>query len=462
MEFDRLRSQWDHPSGIFSLLMIVRGDVIQQAVAQLAGSPYFITPVAFSFGWVSYTVSAFFSAIGDGKLMPDVDFPSIVIGVGEGHQRQNESWVLARLLRDWEKLVEYDYPNPALVVTIFRVSGGARSEGEERPNLDLEGNKNPRADPGPRVPGVPELDLQWYTGWLVIIVQLVIATVAGIVHKLWLTMTVIFGGTILCLAGGVLPQLKEEKWSCRKLEDNTPVGGSPKQKTTILTQGNGYKHVMIIHSVGRGLDLEDLATGRLKRHRSTLPCLLVLTIFWLTLLLLVGGFSENTWCLVAVGTLGMAQNMFAAGHHRALSTTGIHLDKPNIVLPDRPHKFQGKEVSNKVFQVLKKTEVEMSEKYGVDRAGIALLPVFFPNGLRPDEERWRDQQLAKYTRKAENYDSPVQQPLSQAQTLIQRRTDDSAHEGPDTEGSVSNQGSQRRKHSLEEPPGLNISSPDSV
>ena len=310
--------------------------------------------------------------------------------------------------------------------------------------------------------GIPELDLQWYTGWLVIVVQLVIATVAGIIHRLWLTMAVTFGGTLLCLAGGVLPQLREEKWSCRKLEDDTPVGGRPKQKTTILTQGNGYKHVMIIHSIGRGLDLEDLATGRLKRHRSTLPCLLLLTFFWLTLLLLVGGFSENTWCLVAVGTLGMAQNMFAAGHHRALSTTGIHLGKPNIVLPDRPHKVQGKEVSNKVFQVLKKTEIEMSEKYGVNRAGIALLPVFFPDGLRTDELRWRDQQIAKYTRKAENHESPVQQPLSQAQTLIQRRTEDSAHEGPVAGESVSNNGHQRRKYSLEEPTEFSISSLDST
>ena len=462
MEFDRLKSQWDHPSGIFSLLMIVRGDVIQQAVAQLAGSPYFITPVAFSFGWVSYTASAFFSAIGDGKLMPDVDFPSIVINAGTGHQRQNKSWVLARLLRDWERIAEYDYSNPALVVTIFRVLEDARSEGEDGPNIDLEGNKNSNVHPGPKVPGVPELDLQWYTGWGVIIAQLVIATVAGIVHKLWLTMTVTFGGTFLCLAGGVLPQLKEEKWSCRKLEDNAPVGGPPKQKTTILTQGNGYTHVMIIHSIGRGLDLEDLATGRLKRHRSTLPCLLVLTIFWLILLLLVGGFSENTWCLVAVGTLGMAQNMFAAGHHRASRTTGIHLDKPNIVLPDPPHKVQGKEMSNKVFQVLKKTENEMSEKYGVNGAGIALLPVFFPNGLRIDESRWRDRQIAKYTQKAENQDSPVQQPLSQAQTLIQRHTNNSAHEGPVAEGSVSNHGSQHHKHRLEEPTELNISSPVSI
>ena len=124
-----------------------------------------------------------------------------------------------------------------------------------------------------------------------IIAQLVIATVAGIVYKSWLTITVILRGTILCLAGSVLTQLNEEKWSCRKLEEDTPVGGSPKQKTTILTQGKGYRHVMIVHSIGRGLDFEDLATGRSKRHRSTLPYLLALIIFWLILLLPVGGLE---------------------------------------------------------------------------------------------------------------------------------------------------------------------------
>ena len=54
MAFSALRTQLDHPNGIFSILMIVRGDVIQKAIVQLVGGTYCMTPVAFSFGWVSH------------------------------------------------------------------------------------------------------------------------------------------------------------------------------------------------------------------------------------------------------------------------------------------------------------------------------------------------------------------------------------------------------------------------
>jgi len=42
------REQWTYPSDIFSLLLILGGDVVARALAQLAGSH--VTPVAFSFG----------------------------------------------------------------------------------------------------------------------------------------------------------------------------------------------------------------------------------------------------------------------------------------------------------------------------------------------------------------------------------------------------------------------------
>ena len=62
--------------------------------------------------------------------MPDVNFPSLVIA---GHQRQNKSWILARLFRDWEKIADYDYTNPAPVDTIFHVVEDTRSKAEDRP-----------------------------------------------------------------------------------------------------------------------------------------------------------------------------------------------------------------------------------------------------------------------------------------------------------------------------------------
>ncbi len=90
-------------------------------------------------------------------------------------------------------------------------------------------------------------------------------------------------GTFLCLAGGALPQLDQEKWLCRKMNEKVPGGGAPEHKTIISTQGNGHRHVMIVRSNGRGLNLENLATGELAIHRSPLPCLLLLIICWLVL-----------------------------------------------------------------------------------------------------------------------------------------------------------------------------------
>lgn len=46
MEFS---DQWHNPTDVFSVLLILGGDVVVRALAQLSGSP--VTPVAFSFGW---------------------------------------------------------------------------------------------------------------------------------------------------------------------------------------------------------------------------------------------------------------------------------------------------------------------------------------------------------------------------------------------------------------------------
>jgi hypothetical protein len=42
------RKQWTTPSDVFTVLLIVGGDVVARALAQLVGSSF--TPVAFSFG----------------------------------------------------------------------------------------------------------------------------------------------------------------------------------------------------------------------------------------------------------------------------------------------------------------------------------------------------------------------------------------------------------------------------
>ena len=47
---NEFRTQWMHPGDVFSVLLILGGDVITRALAQLAGGV--LTPVTFSFGMV--------------------------------------------------------------------------------------------------------------------------------------------------------------------------------------------------------------------------------------------------------------------------------------------------------------------------------------------------------------------------------------------------------------------------
>jgi hypothetical protein len=58
---DYISAQWQNPSGIFSVLMLVGPGIVEKAIAQLVGRG--ITPVAFSFGWVAYSANALLSAI---------------------------------------------------------------------------------------------------------------------------------------------------------------------------------------------------------------------------------------------------------------------------------------------------------------------------------------------------------------------------------------------------------------
>src|SRR5579859_3918404 len=100
-----LQSQWTSPHDLLTILMIVGGDIIQKALAQMAGAGYFV-PVTFSFGWVSYAFGALLGAVGDNRIMPTTDCQSVVVNAESGYVRDNQSWVLGRLLRDVEEPCE--------------------------------------------------------------------------------------------------------------------------------------------------------------------------------------------------------------------------------------------------------------------------------------------------------------------------------------------------------------------
>ncbi|KAK8920150.1 hypothetical protein VCV18_008985 [Metarhizium anisopliae] len=68
------RSQWKNPGDVFSVLLILGGDVVARALAQLVG-------------WVAYAVSAVVVAVGENKIMPLPDTSCEVINAKSGYKR---------------------------------------------------------------------------------------------------------------------------------------------------------------------------------------------------------------------------------------------------------------------------------------------------------------------------------------------------------------------------------------
>lgn len=339
--------QWRNPTDVLSILLIVGGDVVQKALAQLSGGR--LVPVAFSFGWVTYSLGALLSAVGDCRLMPSTpDCPSIVVNTEAGYSRTNTSWMLGRILRDLEQKTPHGIQG--LCITIYRAM----------PNT-----------------GTVRHDWVWYSGFIVIMLQLAVAAIPWAWRGNWLILLATACGTLLALSGGALPQWKAEKWACR-----------PKSpETYCLLRGNGHQQVIVIESAGMGMNLEDLASSRvpgLPFHRLLTT---VLATLWIVFLVTVAGLREDTWYLLAIGCMGMVQNIVAAGAARDPSVFGMALKHVGVIK------------GNKVMHVLMRTE-ELHP-----RVGATLVPIFFPGRLRESEYAFWDSKLMKAGAKPEMYSS---------------------------------------------------------
>ncbi|PSN64172.1 hypothetical protein BS50DRAFT_558582, partial [Corynespora cassiicola Philippines] len=298
-----LRSQWANPGDILSLLLLIGGDVVQRAIAQLIGCrvslpqtrlKLSIAPVAFSFGWVAYGFSNLLSAMGDKRLMPSSEFSSVVVNCSNGFARETQSWVLSRLLRDHETRLPID-PRP--------VEGDGRAESLRIDVFTLQ----PVAK--------PSNDFVWWFGWFVIAAQIGIAISAWVAYGDWGAFAVSICGNLLVAITCSLPQWTQEKWAGRKLN---------KSNVTCLTRGNGSLHIMVFIGTRGSWDMESLARGASTPRPETRWVSLGLAFLWIGLLISVSGLKENAWFLVAIGGIGMLQNAFAAGTSRRPNASGFH------------------------------------------------------------------------------------------------------------------------------------------
>ncbi|KAH8084896.1 hypothetical protein BXZ70DRAFT_978755 [Cristinia sonorae] len=368
-QFSTVRSQWENPNDILSLLMIIGGDVVQRAVAQLSGHTSYFVPTAFSFGWVGYSMNAVLLSIGEGRLMPPADCSSILVNAKNGYIKANQSWILGRIVRDHRTPT----PHKGLTVTFFRTSPIAKHT----------------------MPGVPHRDWLYWSGVVCILIQLGISIIPGAIHNDWVTLVVTAAGTMLALLGGAQPQWATEKWACRRLKP----GG---REVVCLTRGNGNKDVIVIvNEGGDKLRLEDLANLRDSRARYTIVYTSILAVLWFVLLLTVAGLQNNAWYVLAVGSLGMIQNYIVAGVRRSPGAFGIHLEGRREV-----HK-------EKVFDALVAAD---DMERGV---GVSLIPVFFPGGLFPHEEKWVKERRELIAAHEDRRDKKVQAQASAVSIVAQ-------------------------------------------
>ncbi|KAK3707959.1 hypothetical protein LTR37_011811 [Vermiconidia calcicola] len=376
-----LRDQWHNPSDIFTILLIIGGEVVQIAIAQLcAGRVSFLAPVTFSFGWVSYAVSTALRAVGDNRLMPKPELDCILINAKTGHRRPVRSWVLSRMLRDFD----YWKPRACDEIEAAKLRDLQKSNvvawSEYNAIRAREEKSKPPAEPedvrvGLRVSvwecmtadGKGSGDIVYWSGLLVSAAQLGIAVVPWGVDRECFTFAVTAAGTALAYLSGALPQWQQEKVGVRSLQNSAR---KKERKDVILTEGNGGHDVLLILGCEGGLDLEALAGPQRKIDDPWFTRLASITLatLWLALLISVAGWSQNTWYLLGIGLLGLVHNVIVAGMKRQPWAWGINLRYVDTI------------VERKVMEVLLLTEGSYPS------VGRALLEEFFPGKLYSREQ----------------------------------------------------------------------------
>lgn len=385
-----LSAQWSNPSDVSTILMVIGGDVVQKALAQGTGVWYF-TPVCFSFGCVSYAFTALVNIIGDGRLLPEPDYPVKVFNLDSGYVRDNKNWVVGRLLRDIETGLSEEEPlaDDAIRISVFEAAV----------------NHN----------GLTHFSLsRMHLGGLAcILLQLGLAAVPIALAREWDVMLITAAGTLLVQMAGCLPQWRAEKLPNRQA----------RSATYALTQGNGSREVVVVFGNGNCLDLEELSASgsprggrpwekftwrdvlsraragdggggvggfppaaplprrdtqlRRARVRYGLPLGFWLTrasvvaqsVLWLLLLVNVASARSYNWVLLAVGALGMFQNGYLAGVARPPHLRNLPLTRVEVIR------------AKKVMDGL----MDLEEQYGCAEP---LRDEFFPGRLREAEYEW--------------------------------------------------------------------------
>lgn len=177
--------------------------------------------------------------------MPDADTGATLINGKNGSSRGNDSWVLGRMMRDYHYWMTDEIRRKTEEVLAAAHKFDLERENEKPAHLRQPVDERVQAGlvvsfweaSATKKAGVPGKDILYWSGVLVAIVQLGIAAIPCGIYGDWGILLVTAAAIVLCFATGAVGQWKIEKWACRELHG--------KEKTFILTRGNGAQHAIV-------------------------------------------------------------------------------------------------------------------------------------------------------------------------------------------------------------------------
>ncbi|KAN0082519.1 hypothetical protein V8E55_008314 [Tylopilus felleus] len=261
--------------------------------------------MAFSFGWVAYVFSNLITTLNGGTLMPQPEIPCLVVNANNRYEFVLSRWATDRHFKV-KQIVD------------------AAQENDRRKDRNVNVPRRNKAGlcisvySCSRPAGKPVHDFVYYSGFIIALLQLAISSIPFGISSDWVPFLLTFFG------------IKEKKWEA-------PLS----KKWVILTRGNGAQHTIVINSEKGSMDFEALAA--------------------------LEPTAQHAWYLIAVGSIGMAYNVYVAA-------LGIHLNYIEC-FADR-----------KVMRALQAVE---TKNLGV---GTSMLPTFFPGELCPEEQSFWDKQ----------------------------------------------------------------------
>jgi hypothetical protein len=314
------------------------------------------------------------TSVGQTAQPPNPEIPVLVFDLKTGNIRTNDSWLLARLVKTYERWMPLELKqamrDPEMLTKDMRV------EDQELGTSTIPTPSNRHAlyvtiyewDKQQQSPGTPARDWVWWSGLVVTIVQLGISAIPFALYDYWSVLLITACGSALAWGFSAVPGL------------TTLPRAKTGSRDVALSKGNGNLHVIIVLGEKAGLDLLSLSMNQSNVSGSVKVVRFVMGVLWILLLITSTAIRTRTWYLVAVGFIGMAHNLFLGAVLRQPKALGLPLQVATSTDNLSPEIISDKKVMW--------TLMELELKY--KGFGKALLPEFFPGRLLRWEMEWWD------------------------------------------------------------------------